>query len=94
MTRRKQASKSDEGKRALPWALVLQAVIVVGRRVASLSSRDRTRLLALVRESRGVPGRLGTRDRAELRKLLGKLDVRGMARELVPLTGRRGRRRR
>ena len=89
MRRRKERS---EGSRAIPWALALQALVVVGRRVASLSSRDRNRLLDLLRESRGWPGRLGERDRAELRKLVGKLDMRSMARELVPLA--RGTRRR
>jgi hypothetical protein len=87
-------NKSSEGSRAIPWALALQVLVVVGRRVASLSNRDRDRLLDLLRESRGWPGRLGERDRAELRKLLGKLDMRSMARELVPLArGGRGRKR-
>ena len=95
MRRSKKDSKKGERKRTLSWAIVVQTLLVVGRRLGSLSSRDRTRLLELLRESRGWPGRLGERDRAELRKLIAKLDVRAMARELVPLArgGGRGRRR-
>jgi hypothetical protein len=94
MRRAKKESKKGERKRTLSWAIVLQTLVVVGRRLGGLSSRDRTRLLELLRESRGWPGRLGDRDRAELRKLVGKLDVRGMARELVPLARSAGRGRR
>ena len=94
----KLAKRVEDRKavRALPWAALLKGGIVVGRRVGSLSSRDRTRLLELLRQSRGWPGRLGSRERAELRKLLGKLDLRAMSRELMPLWGggRRGRKRR
>jgi hypothetical protein len=86
--------KRPEGSRALPWALALQVLVVVGRRLGSLSSRDRSRLLELLRQSRGWPGRLGDRDRAELRKLVGKLDMRSMARELGPLARKGSRRKR
>ena len=95
MPRVRRSKKSEvEARRAIPWALVLQTLVVVARRLGSLPSRDRTRLLELLRESRGWPGRLGPRDRAELRKLVRKLDARAMARELVPLTRGRGRKRR
>jgi hypothetical protein len=78
---------------ALPWALMLQGGLVVGRRVSDLSARDRARLAQLLRQSRGWPARLGERDRAELRKLLGKLDIRAMSSELLPLVRRHGKRR-
>jgi hypothetical protein len=84
---------TSERVRALPWAAVLRTLFVVGRRVGSLSGRDRRRLGQLLRESRGWPGRLGERDRAELRKLVGKLDLRSLGRELaLARGGRRGRR--
>ena len=67
MRRAKKESKKGESSRALPWAIVLQTLVVVGRRLGSLSSRDRARLLELLRQSRGWPARLGDRDRAELR---------------------------
>lgn len=88
-------SKQSRAK-ALPWAMMLQAVMVVGRRFTALSQKDRARLARLLRESRGRLGNLSARERSELRRLVGKLDVNRMARELLPVlrTGRRGRRRR
>lgn len=102
MARKSSSSASSAASRvkALPWAALLQGSLVVGRGVAELSEKDRARLTRLLRESRGWPGRLGAKERAELRKLIGKLPTRRMSRELVPLVGgrargrRRGRRRR
>ena len=48
MRRAKKESKKGESSRALPWAIVLQTLVVVGRRLGSLSSRDRARLLELL----------------------------------------------
>src|SRR6476469_7925564 len=71
-----------------------QAGIVVGRRVTDLSAKDRARLTRLLRQSRGWPGRLAPKQRAELRKLLGKLDPKALSRELLPLVRGGGRRKR
>ncbi len=81
--------------RALPWALLAQAVVLIGRRWRSLSQRDRARLSRLVRDSQGWPGKLSGKERAELRKLIGKLDLQGLAGEVAGLArGGRGKRRR
>ena len=89
------ADKSARGRvRALPWAALVQGGVVVGRRVADLSAKDRARLGRLLRESRGWPGRLAPKDRAELRKLVGKLDPKAISRELLPLMRGGGRRKR
>jgi hypothetical protein len=92
--RKTRSSTSQKGRdrvRALPWATLVQVAFVLGRRVGKLSPRDRARLGSLLRESRGWPGRLRAKERAELRKLVGKLDLKSMGRELTPLA--RGRRR-
>jgi hypothetical protein len=68
--------------------------VVVGKRVGRLSARDRARLAHLLRDSKGRPGSLGGREREELHRLLGKLDAKGMARELLSMLGRGGKRRR
>jgi hypothetical protein len=79
---------------ALPWAALLQSVVVVRRHWRSLSEKDRARLTALARDSRGRWGNLSTKDRAELRKLAGKLDLKGIARDTAKLArGGRARRR-
>ena len=80
--------------RALPWAALVQGGVVVGRRVADLSAKDRARLGRLLRESRGWPGKLAPKERDELKKLVGKLDPKSMSRELLPLVRGGGRRKR
>lgn len=84
-----ESSKSAAGKllraRNLPWAILLQAGTLVGSRWRSLSAKDRARLTGLLRESGGRVGNLSTRQRAELRELIGKLDVKGLGADLLPL---------
>ncbi len=81
--------------RAVPWIAVAQVGVVIGRHWRALSEKERARLTALARESRGLPGNLSSKERAELRRLVRKLDLKGIGRELLPLTrrrrGRRGR---
>lgn len=90
-----EKSKLDRVK-DLPWLVMLQAVVVVGKRWNAISAKDRARLTRLVRESRGRMGNLSAKERAELRRLTGKLDVKGAGRELLPLMrgGRKRRKRR
>ena len=97
MSPRRAAPKSKVDRvKALPWAVLLQAVFVVGRRWQALSPKERARFARLVRESQGRLGNLNAKERVELRRLAGKLDVKGMASELAALAraGRRRRRRR
>ena len=88
MARSKNRKKKAEGKGArrlaIPWAL-LQGTIVVGGRWQRLTANERERLTGLLRDSRGRIDRLSARERKELRKLVDKLDVKGMAKELVAL---------
>ena len=81
--------------RAIPWAAMARVAVVIGQRWTALPAKERERLARLVRESRGRPGNLNAGERKELRKLVGKLDLRGAGRELLPLVrGARGRKRR
>jgi hypothetical protein len=98
VSRRKKSSKPSpqtarERLKALPWALLLQATVVIGKRWRALPEKDRARVARIVRESRGRPSSLGTRERLELRRVMGKLDVKRMIRELVPLVRGGGSRR-
>ncbi len=87
------AKKSGTNRvKALPWAVLLQGAVVVGRRWKGLSAKDRERIKELLAESGGRVNRLSAKQRKELRKLAGKLDLRGMGRELYALRGGRGRR--
>jgi len=85
-------SKVDRMK-GLPWLMLLQAGVVLGKRWSALSAKDRARLARLVRQSRGRVGNLSVKDRLELRRLSRKLDLKGAGRELLPLL-RGGRKRR
>ncbi len=80
--------------RAMPWRTLLQGGMIVGARWVALSAKERARLIELVRASRGRLSNLSARERRELRKLVHRLDVRGMSRDLTTLarsrrTGRR-----
>jgi hypothetical protein len=79
--------------KALPWAFLLQGGAVAGKRWRSLSAKDRGRITDLIRRSRGVPGNLSVRERAELKKLIGKLDIKAAAGDLLSLLGTRRKRR-
>jgi hypothetical protein len=79
--------------RGLPWIVVLQGGTMLARRWASLSAKDRDRIRRLLSDSGGRIDRLTKKERRELTEVLGKLDLVGLGRELLPFGGRlRGRR--
>jgi hypothetical protein len=82
--------------KALPWAALLQVGVAFGQRWRSLSDKDRSRLTELLRGrvQHGRLGKLSAKERDELRKLVRKLDVKSMGRDLLPLFRRPGRRKR
>jgi hypothetical protein len=90
----KSLIKSTVG--AVPWLTLTRAAMIVSRRWNALSAKERAHLAQLVTESRGRVSNLSLKQRAELRKLARKLDLRGMGQELWPLLrgsrGGRGRR--
>jgi hypothetical protein len=92
----KSRLKSTVG--SVPWLLLARTAMIVSKRWNALSSRERARLAELARESRGRTSNLSVKQRLELRKLAGKLDLKGMAGEFSSLWrgrkgGRRGRKR-
>jgi hypothetical protein len=70
--------------------MVVNAATVVNSHWRNLKESDRRRVGELVRKSKGNPNSLSKRERDELRRIGGKLDFPGMARDLLPF-GRRGR---
>ena len=79
--------------RAIPWSTLVQGGVIVGARWVALSARERARLVELVRASRGRLSNLSVRERRELRKLVHRLDVRSMSRDLAALARSRRTRR-
>jgi hypothetical protein len=93
VSKSKSTSKSKSSRlKALPWAALLQAAVVMGKRWRSLSEKDQVRLRTLVRDSGGRLGKLSEKERKELKRLAGKLEPKSAARELVLIA--RGRRKR
>jgi len=71
--------------RAVPWALLLQGSIVARQRWTSLSEKERGRLVELLRQSHGRPDRLTERERDDVRRLIGKLELHRAGSDLLPL---------
>ncbi|MCW3069461.1 MAG: hypothetical protein JWL67_2086 [Solirubrobacterales bacterium] len=95
MIKRPSKLKATSRLRALPWAGLAQAGLAAGRRWRALSPKDRANLTRLVRDSRGKAGNLSSKERKELGKLVRKLDLKGLGRDvLAPLRGGRRKRRR
>jgi len=80
--------------KAIPWTLLLQAAFIVRRRWGKLSAKERSRLSYLVVESRGWPGNLNSKQRKDLGRLLVKLDLRGIVRDVAALARHHRRRHR
>jgi hypothetical protein len=72
----------------LPWALALDAAVVVKAHWENLKESERSRVSELILKSKGNPRNLTKRERDELRRIGAKLDVPGMARDLVPFARR------
>jgi hypothetical protein len=66
----------------VPWVAIAGAAVAIGKRWRALSEKERNRLVSLVREAGVRPDRLSDKQRRELRKLLVKLDLRGMTGDL------------
>lgn len=77
-----------------PWLLVIQAAMAARDHWGVLTPDERTELARLLRVTRGRPSNLTVKEKSELRRLVGKLDLPGLGKDLVPLASKRGRRRR
>lgn len=76
--------------RAVPWLVLLDVAIVLRDRWERLGAADRRRLAQIVKKDRSV----SERDKADLRRIVRKLELLDAGRQLVPIVGRnrRGRR--
>jgi hypothetical protein len=77
--------------------LIGQAVLASRRHWQRLEAHERRRLTEIVRNSRGRPSNVTRREREELVRLIRKLDLTTLGRDIAGLAspfGRRGRRRR
>ena len=78
------------GLKAIPWKLVLElATVVVTRFRDDLPPKERRRLTALVRKSKGDPRKLTSDERREIVDLLKRVDVQRLGRDVTALVGAR-----
>jgi hypothetical protein len=85
------------GFRALPWTWVFavaRAAVVTKRHWDKLTSEERRSLVRLVRKSKGRASNLSLRERNQLRRLVAKLELRRLGRDLAALGSPLPRRRR
>ena len=73
--------------RSLPWLLMLRAAQVFWTHLRDdLTPQDRTRLGRLVRTP---PHRLTAQERDDIRRIVRKVDLMGLGREIAGLKGRK-----
>lgn len=75
-----------------PWLLAAQAALAAREHWVVLEPHERSDLARLVKTTRGRPSNLTAHEKAELRRLVSKLDLPGYGRDLLPVGRRRKRR--
>jgi pheromone shutdown protein TraB len=74
--------------RAVPWIVVLELAVTLRKHWKRLTPPERARLGHLLKTSPGLPNRLTPRERAEVRRLVTKLEPAALAKSVLPI-GRR-----
>lgn len=77
--------------RRVPWLLLFEAARAThGHLMDVTSPSDRRRVREILRRSKGMPQNLTEREREDLRRIAGKVDLKSLAGSLVPsIVGRR-----
>ena len=70
--------------KAIPWMLLLELAQVAREHWNKLTPGERAHVTALIKKSGGRPGNLTARDKDDVKRLVGKMDVPGMGRDLLP----------
>ena len=74
--------------RAMPWVMVFELAVTLRKHWRRLEPKERARLAELVKKSQGRPMRLSVSERADVRRLVAKLEPGSIARSVMPI-GRR-----
>ena len=81
-----RAGKWFARRRAVPlmWAFaVAEALAATRRHFASVDPAKRRRAVELARKSKGKPSNLSAREKQELRRLVGEMDLWALSKELA-----------
>jgi hypothetical protein len=81
------------GRKAVPWMLMLEAVMLMREHWSRLPSGDQRELRRLLAKSKGRPTNLTARDRDELKRLVRALEPFEFGKRLMPISGGLRRRR-
>jgi hypothetical protein len=71
--------------RAVPWIIVFELAMTMRKHWKRLDTDDRARLAELLKKSQGGPSRLSAKERADVRRLVAKLEPGAFARSVVPI---------
>jgi hypothetical protein len=69
----------------MPWVMVIQLAMTLRRHWKYLTPAERTQLAGLIKKSRGVPTKLSPKERADVRRLVRKLEPFAIARSVAPI---------
>ena len=72
----------------MPWLMVLELAYTLRKHWKRLEPAERATLGELLKKSQGRPNRLTAAERADVRRLVAKLEPSKIARSVVPI-GRR-----
>jgi hypothetical protein len=72
----------------VPWAVLLELMVVTRDHWDKLTPGERAHLAALLRKSHGRPGNLTPGERRDVRRLAAKLDLPILVRNLAPVARR------
>ena len=71
--------------RAIPWLLLFEVARGVHSHVMdTLSPAERRRVTQILRSSKGNPANVTPREREELKRLAGKLDLKRLGQDVAP----------
>ena len=70
--------------RAIPWILLYELATVAHSQWQDLPPADRDKLTRLAVKSRGLPTNLTARERAEVKRILRRVDLQHVARQVLP----------
>jgi hypothetical protein len=71
--------------RAIPWLLVFEVARSVQSHIMdTLSPAERRRVTQILRKSKGNPQNVTPREREELRRMAGKLDLKRLGQDVAP----------
>jgi len=68
----------------LPWWVLYELATAARGEWAELPAGDRAKLRKLLSKSRGVPTNLSARERAEVSRILSRVDVKRVVRQMLP----------